>query len=202
MSRSNGKIAPCRSHVLKFPRLTWIRLTSASIKRLLAADVDGRRAGLMDVRELLKFGLALRDRCEELTDLGFQRKVTTFRSDLDDWIERHRNAPDEEVSRLAGHLEKYESEFLHYLNDPRIPATNNTAEQTLRFAVLLCKVGCGNRSETGARTFEVLSSVSATFRRCGVDFLAWVSTLMHLSHPKLIPPELLPPGCSLQIAYN
>ena len=174
----------------------------ARIKRLLAADVDGRRAGLMDVRELLKSGLALRDRREELTDLGFQRKVTTFRSDLDDWIERHRNTPDEEVSRLAGHLEKYESEFLHYLNDPRIPATNNTAEQTLRFAVLLRKVGCGNRSETGARTFEVLSSVSATFRRCGVDFLAWVSTLMNLSHPELIPPELLPPGCSLQIAYN
>ena len=121
----------------------------ARIKRLLAADVDGRRAGLMDVRELLKFGLALRDRREELTDLGFQRKVTMLHSDLDDWIERHRNAPDEEVSRLAGHLEKYESEFLHYLNDPRIPATNNTAEQTLRFAVLLRKVGCDNRSETG-----------------------------------------------------
>ena len=81
----------------------------------LAADVDGRRAGLMDVRELLKSGLALRDRRKELTDLGFQRKVTTLRSDLDDWIERHRNTPDEEVSRLAGHLEKYESEFLRYL---------------------------------------------------------------------------------------
>ena len=104
--------------------------------------------------------------------------------------------------RLARHLEKYESEFLRYLNDPQIPATNNTAEQTLRFAVLLRKVGCGNRTETGARTFEVLSSVSATFRHCGIDFLAWVSNLSHLGHPKLIPPELLPPGCSLQISYN
>ena len=56
----------------------------ARIKRLLAADVDGRRAGLMDVRELLKSGLALRDRREELTDLGFQRKVTTLRSDFND----------------------------------------------------------------------------------------------------------------------
>jgi len=100
--------------------------------------------------------------------------VTTLRSDLDDWIERHRNTPDEEVSRLAGHLEKYESEFLRYLNDPRIPATNNTAEQTLRFAVLLCKVGCGNRSETGERTFKVLSSVSGTFCRCRVGFHQWV----------------------------
>jgi len=34
----------------------------ARIKRLLAADVDGRRAGLTDVRDLLQPGLALRDR--------------------------------------------------------------------------------------------------------------------------------------------
>ena len=129
-----------------------------------------------------------------MTELGFQRNVTTLRTDLHDWIERHRDVSDKEVSRLAGHLENYQTEFLRYLDDPWIPATNNTAEQTLRFAVLLRKVGCGNRTETRARTFEVLSSVSATFRRSGIDFLAWVSNLMHLGHPKLIPPELPAPS--------
>lgn len=174
----------------------------ARIKRLLEADVADTRGGLVDIRELLKSGLALRDRREELTDLGFQRKLTTLRNDLQDWIERHRDAADKEVARLARHLKKYETEFLRYLEDPRIPATNNAAEQILRFAVLLRKVGCGNRTPQGARTFEVLGSLAATFRRCGVDFIEWVSNLMHLGHPKLIPPQLLPPGCSLQISYN
>ncbi|MCH7686462.1 MAG: hypothetical protein IH899_07245, partial [Planctomycetes bacterium] len=42
----------------------------------LEADVADTRGGLVDIRELLKSGLALRDRREELTDLGFQRKLT------------------------------------------------------------------------------------------------------------------------------
>lgn len=184
------KTARCNGHPL------------ARIKRLLEADVCRTRGGLEEIRDLLKSGLSLRDRRAELTALGFQRKVSVLRAAILNWIERFRDVADEEVSRLARHLEKYQSEFLRYLDDPRVPATNNTAEQTLRFAVPLRKVGCGNRNEPGARTFEVMSSVSATFHRCGINFLNWVCDLLHLGRPKFIPPELLPPNCDFQVRLS
>ena len=174
----------------------------ARIERLLEADVAGTRSALVELRELLKSGLSLRDRRTELSALGFGRKRTGLRRALHHWSERFQDASDEEVGRLARHLNKYQSEFLRYLDDPKIPATNNTAEGTLRFAVLLRKVGCGNRTPSGARTFETLSSISATMRRVGVDFLDWVSRLLHVGHPKLIPPELLPSSCPIQIPFS
>jgi transposase len=174
----------------------------ARIERLLEADVAGTRGALVELRELLKSGLSLRERREELTALGFRRQCTVLRRELPHWSERFQDASDEEVARLARHLIKYRSEFLRYLDDPKIPATNNTAEGTLRFAVPLRKIGCGNRAPSGARTFETLSSISATMRRMGVDFLDWVSKLLHVDHPKLIPPELLPSGCPFQIPFS
>ncbi len=148
--------ARCNAHPLR--RLRDLLETNLS---------DRERRALEEIQQLLQGGLLLRDRREELTPLGFRRLVTGLKGQVHDWIESHAVDEADSVGRLARHLGRYEQEFLLYLDDPLIPATNNYAEGTLRFAVLLRKVGCCNRSVRGVRTFEILSSLLATFQRRG-----------------------------------
>jgi transposase len=154
---------------------------------------------LQEIQILLRDGLALRDRREELTPTGYQRLVTMHKRQFADWIKANHEHANDSIGRLARHLGKYEEEFLRYLDDPKIPATNNFAEGLLRFAVVLRKIGCCNRTERGVRTFEVLSSLLATFRRRGLDFPDWVIDFMTGSGPKYVPPDLLPPGFQSKI---
>jgi transposase len=149
---------------------------------------------LQSIQQLLLDGLSLRDRRDGLTLQGYQRLVTIHRRRVHDWIEENRAHEDDVIGRLARHLGKYETEFLRYLDDPDLPATNNFAEGLLRFAVVLRKVGCCNRTQRGVRTFETLSSLLATFRRRGLDFIDWVIEFMTSAGPKYVPPDLLPDG--------
>jgi len=162
------------------------------LRDLLEIDLVDR-AALTSIQQLLTDGLALRDRREGLTELGYQRLVTRLKQDVGDWIASHSKHEDESIGRLARHLGRYEKEFLVYLDDPRIPATNNFAESMLRFAVLLRKVGCCNRTERGVRAMEILSSLLATFRRRRKNFLEWAMELQRMG-PQYVPPDLLPPN--------
>ena len=157
---------------------------------------------LQEIQTLLRDGLALRDRREELTPVGYQRLVTMHKRQLADWIKANQDHKNDSIGRLARHLRKYEVEFMRYLDDPKIPATNNFAEGLIRFAVVLRKIGCCNRSARGVKTFEVLSSLLATFRRRGLDFADWVIKFLTGSGPKFVPPDVLPPGFQSKILLN
>ena len=168
------------------------------VRDLLAGKLADQPA-LQAIQKHLQDGLALCDRRDELTPIGYQRLVTVHKANVHDWIEANSENEDEAIGRLARHLGKYENEFLLYLDDPDIPRTNNFAEGLLRFAVILRKVGCCNRTERGARTFETLGSLLATFRRRGLGFIDWVVDFMTGAGPKYVPPDLLPPDYDQQI---
>jgi len=159
------------------------------------------RGALEEIRELLREGLGLRDRRDELTELGYRRLVTGLKGRIHAWIESHVADRNDEVGRLARHLSRYEEEFLRYLDDAAIPATNNHGEQTIRFAVVLRKRGSCNKTDRGAATFEVLGSLLATFERQGKDFYGWVSDLLTHGVPNIIPADLLPTDCELLISF-
>lgn len=53
----------------------------------------------------------------------------------------------------------------------RVEGTNNRAERAIRPAVVARKVSCGNKTERGARTWQVLVSLAVTAAQCGRDFL-------------------------------
>lgn len=161
------------------------------IRDLLAGGL-GEPSVLREIQQLLLGGLSLRDRRESLTAQGYQRLVTRHKHNVRLWIEANCHAEDLAIGRLARHLGKYEQEFLRYLDDPAIPATNNFAEGLLRFAVVLRKVGCCNRTALGVRAFETLSSLLATFRRRGLSFVDWVIQFLQGGGPKYVPPDLLP----------
>jgi hypothetical protein len=82
---------------------------------------------------------------------------------------------EKEEERIANRFRKRREEILTFLHDPEIAATNNLAERQLRPAVITRKLSCGNKTEKGARSWEVLASLAATCRQRGVSFVAFVA---------------------------
>jgi hypothetical protein len=61
-----------------------------------------------------------------------------------------------------------------------VEPTNNGAERAIRPAVIARKVSCGNRTERGANTWQILVSLATTAQQCGRDFLEELTTVIPL----------------------
>lgn len=61
-----------------------------------------------------------------------------------------------------------------------VEATNNRAERAIRPAVIARKVSCGNRTERGASTWQILVSLATTAQQCGREFLDELTTVIPL----------------------
>jgi transposase len=64
-------------------------------------------------------------------------------------------------------LRNRRDDVLRFLTDPRVPFTNNLAEQAVRMMKLRQKISGGFRSEQGASEFATLRSVIATAKKQG-----------------------------------
>jgi hypothetical protein len=61
-----------------------------------------------------------------------------------------------------------------------VEATNNRAERAIRPAVIARKVSCGNRTQRGASTWQILVSLATTAQQCGRQFLDELTTVIPL----------------------
>ncbi|RLT05008.1 MAG: IS66 family transposase [Planctomycetota bacterium] len=68
---------------------------------------------------------------------------------------------------LQGRLRKHHDEWLVFLDDPRVPPTNNLAERALRPLVVLRKITFGHRTSAGAQRMAQILSVQETAKRHG-----------------------------------
>jgi transposase len=66
---------------------------------------------------------------------------------------------------LQGRILRHLGEWLVFIDDPRVPPTNNLAERALRPLVVLRKLTFGSRSHEGAERMAGLMSVAETARR-------------------------------------
>jgi len=73
----------------------------------------------------------------------------------------------EKAITLQGRLLRHPGEWLVFLDDPRVPPTNNIAERALRPLVVLRKITFGSRSDAGATRMAKLMTVGETARRHG-----------------------------------
>lgn len=71
--------------------------------------------------------------------------------------------------------------LLGCLEEPAAEPTNNRAERSLRPAVIARKLSCGNRTERGRRTWEVLASLAATCDQNADDLLNWLAPKLTLA---------------------
>ena len=83
-------------------------------------------------------------------------------------------------AQLARHLWNHGEQWLMFLIDPTLPATNYQAEQAIRPAVVNRKVWGGNRTEAGAEAQGVILSVLETCKQQLVSGFSYVrDTLCH-----------------------
>jgi transposase len=61
-----------------------------------------------------------------------------------------------------------------------VEATNNKAERAIRPAVVARKISCGNRTQRGASTWQILVSLATTAHQSGREFLDELTTALPL----------------------
>ena len=79
-----------------------------------------------------------------------------------------RGDPGEESIRRR--LLKQQDHLFTFLDYPGVDPTNNLAERQLRPAVIARKLSCGNKTPKGARTWQILTSISASSQQNQLSF--------------------------------
>jgi transposase len=98
--------------------------------------------------------------------------------------------PGPEAARLWVRYREQRAGLFVFLSDPSVPPTNNASEQALRPSVVHRKVTGGFRSNWGAETHAIVTTVLDTARKRGDDLL---TTL----HAALGAPATIPAGLSI-----
>lgn len=80
--------------------------------------------------------------------------------------------------RINRRLVRHRFELLTFLEDPNVPADNNTSERDIRSVVAARNDGGVNRSNWGAAAFSKWKSVIRTCQKNGLNFLDYGLTLL------------------------
>jgi transposase len=73
----------------------------------------------------------------------------------------------EKAATLQERINRYADCWLVFLDDPRVPPTNNHAERCLRPLVILRKITFGHRTSAGATRMARLMTIQETAKRHG-----------------------------------
>ena len=140
---------------------------SHHLKAISHAMEDSPSVWLEEVGWLLKAAM----------DLKRQPGQGMSRADLERKLEEllARPRPTNVEEKLRRRLEKQQDHLFTFLDHAEVDATNNLAERQLRPAVIARKVSCGNKTTSGARTWEILTSLAATATQQGQSFAALIS---------------------------
>jgi transposase len=137
---------------------------------------------------LLQDAMGLAERREELTPAGYERRVQAIEQRFETWqlklIRKHELSP--ELERLLKHIMNHFDEWLLFLREPQVPATNNQAERMLRPAVITRKVGGCNKTLLGALVHSILASLMVTCQQQGQKFLDLARRLWQQDQPQAI----------------
>lgn len=147
---------------------------------------------LNSLTALLQEAIDLAQRRDDLTPQGYTRRAQEIENRLDDWLDGLPFRCSDDLDRLDNHIRKHRGEWLVFLRDPEVPATNNHAERMLRPAVISRKIGGCNKSLRGALTHSVLASLMVTCKRMGHSFLALARQLWAAQDPRPIDLAALP----------
>jgi transposase len=170
----------CISHLLRRCR-EMVAVSSAAAARFPLA-----------VKAILEKGLALRDRYEkqEISRHGLWTATGRLEAELDRLLARP--CRDSANRRLAKHLWRERPYLFTFLYCPGLDATNNRAERALRPLVVARKNWGGNRTEKGARTQAVLSSILSSAQQQGKNPLeVLIELLVSKDKDKIL--DLVPP---------
>jgi transposase len=173
----------CLSHLLK------------DLKTLNETKTRGAVRFARSLTTLLQDALQLKTRKAHLTEDQFAQQSTELETRLDQLIDINRRLTDPDNARFAKRLRKHRPHILRFLYIDGLDPTNNQAERMLRPAVITRKTNGCNRSEEGAKTHAILSSLLATCRQQAVPILDYLIQLQRFGEtPPSLTHGLSPPS--------
>jgi len=165
----------CNGHILR------------RCRDLLEQELPAKDAALLrELMTLLRQGLELSARREEVPEQDYQRLLVQWEEKYDEWLLVRSLEGGEEVRRLRKHLCQHYEEFTRHLYVPEVPATNNAAEQKIRPAVPLRKIGGCNKTLRGALVHAVLASVIVSVHQRGLRFIELALALWRQRQPEAL----------------
>lgn len=124
---------------------------------------------LIALRGLLHAAMVLQSVRGDLPPPEFAEKRKHLEARAEELLVR--TTPPPGAAKVAERIRKRRHLLFTFLDDPELEATNNRAERALRPAVIARKLSCGNKTERGKRTLEILASLAATCHQRGQDFV-------------------------------
>jgi len=143
-----------------------------SIKAALEKISGGVSDYLEEIKLLLQTAMTLKSLQAELKTVELAARI----QHLETWaanLLRLENRPAQlqpEEETIRRRLFKQRDHLFEFLKHREVEATNNQAERQLRPAVIARKLSCGNRTAKGAKTWEVLASLSVTTKQRNESF--------------------------------
>jgi transposase len=146
-----------------------------------AAEADGPdgRVWAIALRHLLGRAIHRGSIRETLAPTSFARRRLRIENAVDRLVFRTflPEADTANARRLQDRYREHRASLLVFLDRPDVPPTNNASEQDLRPSVIHRKVTGGYRSQRGADTSAILTSLFATARKRGENFLEALRSL-------------------------
>jgi uncharacterized protein YbaR (Trm112 family) len=144
----NAQQQKCYSHHLK------------AIAEAMEKGDETQKAYLQALKLLLKTAIAVKSIKPDKTVGEYESLCEALERQADALILPERT--DQLEEKVANRLRKQRDHLFTFLYDDQVDATNNLAERQLRPAVIARKVSCGNKTEKGARSWQVMTSIAAT----------------------------------------
>lgn len=130
----------------------------------------GEQAAFDELATLLKAAMVLKGMRAELSPAAYAQRCAHLEQAADRLLAPRAGLAEKVRTRLR----KRRAHLFTFLSHPAVEATNNRAERALRPAVIARKLSCGNKTERGAHTWEILTSLAATCRQRSKDFVTFL----------------------------
>ena len=125
---------------------------------------------LGQVEAMLHAAAALKQQKADLSPEIFRDLRQALQRKAVQLLKSPRSEPSEEAVRKR--LNKQRDHLFTFLDHDGVDATNNLAERQLRPAVIARKISCGNKTQKGAGTWQILTSLAATCAQRATSFIA------------------------------
>jgi len=142
------------------------------------------------VARLLRGAITLKQQKQTHPPWFYHRACARLEQAFDRLLDKAGEPADEAARRLVNLLRKQRHRLFIFLYNDLVQPTNNAAERAIRPAVIVRKTSAGNRSEAGAKTHAIITSLWQTCQQQGRNFLAVVTEL--LRQPTALPISLVP----------
>jgi transposase len=171
----------CNAHLLR------------RVKDMIAKTKDEDLAKhLADLIEIIQDAIQLAERRPEYSESYFAQKVRNCQAMLEGWLAFCECYEDDELRKLAKHMNKHLHEWFTFLRIAGVPPTNNHAERQLRPSVVVRKTNGCHKTLAGALKHAVIMSLIVTCEQQNRRFLDLALSLWRERNPEAIPIKSLP----------